>query len=166
MDIRIETKAIAEIETDALVVVGFEGAAPPAPASEQVKEFYDSGEFAGKALEIAVLHRPSGLKAKRLVLAGGGKREEFTSSVLRNVSGAVLRALKCKGIRSIVLVLEESFRADEFAAAAVEGAILGDFEPDQYKTDPKKNEKRVDSLTVVGASQTALDQGRILGESQ
>ena len=56
--------------------------------------------------------------------------------------------------------------SDEFTAAAVEGAILGDFEPDQYKTDPKKNEKRVDSFAVLGGSQLAVDRGRIVGEAQ
>jgi leucyl aminopeptidase len=48
----------------------------------------------------------------------------------------------------------------------VEGAILGDFESDRYKTDPKKTEKYVDSFAVLGGSQTAVDRGRILAEAQ
>jgi leucyl aminopeptidase len=171
MDIRIEEKAIAEVETDALVMLGFEGAGAPASAGDQAvgdqtKALYASGEFTGKALEIAVLHWPAGLKAKRLVLAGGGKPEEFDSSVLRRVSGAALRSLKGKGARRIVLVLDESFGSDEFAAAAVEGAILGDYDTNRYKTDPKKNDKQVDSFAVLGASPAALERGRILAEAQ
>ena len=167
MDIRVESRPIAEVEADALVVVGFEGGPPDsAPAGDQIKELYDTAEFSGKALEIAVLHRPVGLKAKRLAIAGAEKRKEFDSSKLRNVCGAVARSLKSKGVRSIALVLDPSFRSDEFGAAAVEGAILGDYETNSYKTDPKKNDKQLISFAVLGASQSALQRGRILGESQ
>ena len=100
MNINLEARPIAEVESDALVVVGFEGGPPPG-ASDQVKELYESGEFTGKSCEISVLHRPAGLKAKRLVLAGGGKREKFNSAELRRVSGAVLRSLKNKKLRSV-----------------------------------------------------------------
>src|SRR5450755_4259878 len=124
MNIDLEARPIAEVDADALVAIGFEGGPPPG-AADQVKELYDTGEFTGKALDISVLHRPAGLTAKRLVLAGGGKRDKFDSSQLRKLSGAVLRSLKCKGIRGITFVLDEAFHSDEFAAAAVEGAILG-----------------------------------------
>jgi len=166
MDIKVEGKSIAEVEADALLVVGFEGSAPGGPASGLSKELYDSGEFSGKPLEIAILHRPAGLKVKRLVLAGAGKSGEFTAAEMRKLSGAMLRALKPKGVRSIVIALEEPFRSDDFAAAAVEGALLGDMEANRYKTDPKKNEKQVASFAVLGGSQAAVDRGRILAEAQ
>jgi len=166
MDIKVEGKPIAEVEADALIVVGFEGAASEGPTSALSKELYDAGEFSGKSLEFAILHRPTGLKAKRLVLAGGGKRAEFNPAELRKLSGAMLRALKSKGVRNIVMALDEPFRSDDFAAAAVEGALLGDLEANRYKTDPKKNEKQVTSFSVLGGSQAAVDRGRILAEAQ
>jgi len=166
MEIRLEPKKTAEVESDALIVVGFEGAPPGVGAGEAVKELYDSGEFSGKALEIAILHRPAGMKAKRLVLAGGGKREKFDTAELRKLAGAAFRALKGKGVRSMTLALGDGWQSDDFAAAAVEGAILGDVENDRYKTDPKKDEKRVASFSLLGGSQAALDRGRILAEAQ
>ena len=165
MKINLEARPIAEVDSDALAVVGFEDG-PASGASNQVQELYSSGEFTGKSCEISVLHQPAGLKAKRLALVGGGKRDKFKSSELRKVVGALLRSLKSKKIRSITLALDEAFRSDEFAAAAVEGAILGDFESDRYKTDPKKTEKYVDSFAVLGGSQAAVDRGRILAEAQ
>jgi len=170
MEIRLEARKLAEVDSDALVIVGFEGAPPEIAAADQtaaqIKELYDSGEFSGKALEIAILHRPAGLTAKRLVLAGGGKPDKFDTAELRKVTGAVVRSLKSKGIRTITLALDEAWRSDDFAAAAVEGAVLGDAENDRYKTDPKKNEKQVDAFAVLGGSQSALDRGRILAEAQ
>ena len=166
MDIRVEAKPIQEVECDAMVVVGFEGQPPQGAAADQIKDLYDSGEFSGKSLEISVLHRPNGLKAKRLVLAGGGKRDRFDSAELRKISGAALRSLKPKGVRGIALALDDPFRAPEFAAAAVEGAMLADLEADRYKTDPKKNEKQVAWFAVLGASESAVSRGRVVAESQ
>jgi leucyl aminopeptidase len=167
MEIRQEPKSLGEVDSDALVIVGFEGAPPPqGPAADLLKELYDSGEFSGKSSEISILHRPSGHQAKRLVLAGGGKREKFDAAELRKLSGAVLRSLKSKGVHTITLALDDAFRSDDFAAAAVEGAVLADLENDRYKTDPKKNEKHVDSFSVLGGSPAAVDRGRILAEAQ
>ena len=166
MQIRLEPKKLTEVDSDALVILGFDGAPPEAPAADQVKELYDSGEFSGKGLEIAILHRPAGLKAKRLVLAGGGKRDRFDAAELRKLTGAVVRSLKSKGIHSIMLALDEPWRSDDFVASAVEGAVLADVENDRYKTDPKKNEKQVALFSVLGGSQAAVDRGRILAEAQ
>jgi len=166
MEVRLERNALAQVEADAVVQVGFEGGPPEGPCADLVKELYDAGEFSGKSSEIAILHRPAGLKAKRLVLVGGGKRDKFDSAELRKLSGAALRSLKAKGLHNMVLVLEEPFRSDDFAAAAAEGAILGEMEADRYKTDPKKNDKHMDSFALLGASEAGLARGRILAESQ
>jgi leucyl aminopeptidase len=166
MQVKLETGSVSQVGSDALVIIGFEGTPPEGPAAVQIKEFYDSTEFSGKSGEVAVLHHPSELSAKRLVLAGGGKRERFDAAELRKLTGAVVRALKSKGIRAIALALDEPFRSDDFTAAAVEGALLADLENDRYRTDPKKNEKQVDSFTVLGGSQAAVDRGRILAEAQ
>jgi leucyl aminopeptidase len=166
MHVKLGTGSVSQVDSDALVIIGFEGTPPEGPAASQIKEFYDSTEFSGKSGEVAVLHRPSGLNAKRLVLGGGGKRERFDAAELRKLTGAVVRALKSKGIRSITLALDEPFRSDDFTAAAVEGALLADIENDRYKTDPKKNEKQVDSFAVLGGSQAGVDRGRVLAEAQ
>jgi len=57
--------------------------------------------------------------------------------------------------------------AADFASAAAEGAILGDYEPDRYKTDDDK--KSVDRFTVIaeGAGlEDAVTRGRIVAEAQ
>ena len=143
MEIKREARPIAEVETDALVVIGWEGGPPPGtPAAVAIKELYDSGEFTGKSLEISILHHPAGLKAKRLVLAGAGKKDRFDASELRKLSGAVLRSLKSKGVRGITLALDNSSDADDFTAAAVEGAILATLEPTAIKPIRRKMKNR------------------------
>ncbi len=68
-----------------------------------------SGEVTGKMLEIALLHKPSGLKAKRLMLIGGGKAKNFSSYELRKLAGAAVRNLKAKDLKSFAFVAPSSW---------------------------------------------------------
>ena len=97
---------------------------------------------------MTLVHHPAGFKAKRLLLAGAGKKEKFTSAELRRVSGAALRHLKTRSLRSIALLLDAKHASAEHVEAAVEGALVGDYEPDRYKSD-KKDVKLVDRFTVA-----------------
>jgi leucyl aminopeptidase len=191
MQVQIETSPLENLSADALAIICFEaedthaGDATEAPAvastltpdpeiaaqSGWLAELRASGEFTGKLYETAILHRPEGVSAKRLVVIGGGKRDKFSTVEARRVGGTLVRALKGKGVRSIALLIT-SEPAVEYVAAAIEGALLGDWEPNKYKTDPKKTEKQVDSFTVAvpaGDASTltaAAERGRIIAESQ
>jgi leucyl aminopeptidase len=172
MQIQIETSSIDKISVDALAVVCFEteekatgsiAVAPPQTTDPEIAnpagwlaELRASGEFTGKLYEMSILHRPPGLSAKRLVVIGGGKRQKFTATEARRAAGALVRGLKSKGVKSIALLLENTEAAD-YAGAALEGAILGGWEPDALKTDPKKNEAQVEHFSVIlpdGAAQS------------
>ena len=130
-----------------------------------------SGEFKGKVLDTALLYRPSGLKCGKLLAIGGGKFSAFGSAELRKVAGAAVRVLKPKGSRTIAFALDPGFASPEHVAAAVEGALLGDFETDRYKTENQDERKTVDSFSVVLAEalpehEQALARGRIVAGSQ
>ena len=147
MDIHLEQKPVESLECDALVALTFDGQAN-GRFKDSLREVYGSGEVTGKIFEMTLVHQPAGLKAKRLLLAGAGPREKFTSAEMRRVSGAALRHLKSRSQRSIALLLDPDFSTAENVEAAVEGALLGDYEPDRYKSD-KKDVKVVDHFTVA-----------------
>jgi leucyl aminopeptidase len=128
-----------------------------------------SGEVTGKMLEIALLHKPQGLNAKRLLLIGGGKANSFSSAELRKLAGAAVRTLKAKDLKSFAFIMPSG--VDDAAKSMVEGAFVGNFDPDYYKSDRK--EQKIEELTIVaskGANQrsvnSAMEQGRIIGEAQ
>src|ERR1700687_4926378 len=60
--------------------------------TQSAADLLSGGDVTGKTFETAWLHKPAGLKAKRLLLIGGGKSKKFTSSDLRKLAGAVARA--------------------------------------------------------------------------
>jgi len=174
----------AEVETECLAVVVLDRSekdqgtagkpdvmidSSDAAVKDAAAEVIGGSEVSGKLLEANLLHRPGRLKAKRLLLLGGGKARSFTAFELRRVAGTAARFLKPKGIRSFAFVAPESVPAEEAVKAIIEGAWVGDFDPDTYKSDRK--DQAIDTVTVVakgdqGRLQKAAEEGRVLGESQ
>ncbi len=181
MQLLIQTSPAAQTEADAFAVLAFETETGQTPAdsalTEQngwLAELRASGEFTGKLYETAVLHRPASLAAKRLVVIGAGKAAKISTVEVRRIAGTLVRSLKGKGVRSIALLLEQDLASAEHVLAAAEGAVIGGWEPDKYKSDSKKDPaeaKSIDSFTVVvpGSASSlagALERGRIIAESQ
>ncbi len=132
-----------------------------------------SGEVTGKAMESTLLHKPAGLKAKRLLLIGGGKAKAFSTSELRKIAGSAVRAIKAKDLKSFALAAPATgnFSAEDAAKSIAEGAYVGAFDADYYKSDRKV--QTIDELTVivpansdVKSLQAAIDIGTIIGEAQ
>jgi leucyl aminopeptidase len=130
-----------------------------------------SGELAGKPFEINLLHKPAGLKAKRLLLISGGAAKKFTSYELRRIAGAAVRMLKSRGIRSFAFITPTGIPAAEAVRAIVEGALVGNFEPDYYRSDRK--DQKIDALTILvsgnsdqAALEKAASEAQVIGESQ
>jgi leucyl aminopeptidase len=130
-----------------------------------------SGEMTGKPFEINLLHKPAGLKAKRLLLISGGAAKKFTTYDLRRVAGAAVRTLKSRGIRSFAFIAPTGIPAEEAVRAIVEGALVGNFDPDYYRSDRK--DQKIDALTILASGNTdlaalekAAQEAQIIGESQ
>jgi leucyl aminopeptidase len=125
METKLLYQPLAQVEADAVAIILFEEEAAPADlkfASAWLDELKTSGEFSGKSAELAVLHQPQGVKAKRIVAVGGGKKAEFDSAALRKAAASTVRTLKQKGVKSLACILE-----GRDAEAAVDGAMLGNF---------------------------------------
>ena len=180
MQITLETKPFAALETDALVLYLFEEtdliqgrvAEIDQAAGGLLRKLAKTGELTGKNLEFTLIHAPAGLKAARLLLVGAGKREQSTSATLRKIAGAALRYLKSRSVKNFALLVREGAATEENAQVLAEGVLAADFESDKYKTD-KKNDKSIDSVALAGysdaeraAGEKGLTKGRIIAESQ
>jgi leucyl aminopeptidase len=166
MKTEITNQPLAGVACDALILPAVEDAPPQTGAAcdAQIAAIYESGECKGKEGDLALLHSPAGLAARRLLLVGCGKTPDATA--LRKAAGTAVRHLKAKSVRNLAFALTTNLDNGAYAAAAVEGAILGDYEPDRLKTDPEKSTKRVESFTLASTSRAGFDRGVILAESQ
>src|SRR5215475_9336651 len=139
MKTTISLSTPAEVETEALVVVVLDSAASAdkdkkpelqvstsdGKVSSVAADLLASGEVAGKPFETNLLHKPAGLKAKRLLLISGGSAKKFSSYDLRRIAGTAVRSLKARGIRSFAFIAPTGIGAEESVRAIVEGANVG-----------------------------------------
>ena len=197
MKLHLSTLDPAQLETEALIVLAMDGGDKDnnKPEFQTKSELFSkaaadliaSKEITGRLLEIATLHKPEGIKAKRLVVVGIGKAKNFTSYELRKAAGAAVRAIK-KGVKSAAILAPENWggNADpattstlmfdrggvpEAVKAIAEGAVVANTDYNYYHSDRKTYE--LDELTVLvptssqeSGLDSALKQGQIIGESQ
>ena len=107
MKTTISLSAPADVETESLVAVVLDQATPASgdankkpelkiaasdPALQSAaSDLLASGEVAGKTFETNLLHKPAGLKSKRLLLISGGSARTFSAYDLRRLAGAAVR---------------------------------------------------------------------------
>jgi leucyl aminopeptidase len=178
--------SLNEIETELLTVLAVDAQTAKGPdakpelvlltADQVIKSaaagILASGEFKAGVNETLLLHAPSGLKAKRLLLIGLGKQSKATLSSVRNAAGTAVRFTKPRGIRDLALALPDSqIPLPAAARAAAEGASVGDFDSDTYRSDRK--DLSVHTFTAVAPAssdkstvEAAFAEGTIIGESQ
>ncbi len=199
MKTTISLSAPADVLTESLVAVVLDHAEPvqngqpqkdkkpllkvataDAAVQSVTADLLASGELTGKPFETNLLHKPAGLKAKRLLLISGGPARKFSAYELRRIAGTAVRTLKSRGIRSFGFVAPPlkleldppspvGLVSEIATRAIVEGAHVGNFDPDYYRSDRK--DQKIDELTVVtGGDQVALEkaaaEAQIIGESQ
>jgi leucyl aminopeptidase len=139
-----------------------------------VRSVLESEELKGKEGETAYVHLAAaeGLKAKRLLLVGAGERDSFGLGQVAQFAGTAIRFLRARNVKSIGLVprTPEGMDALRATSSAAEGAIIGLFDTDKYRT-VEKDEKTVERLVIMmdGADEDAVrrgaERGRVVGES-
>jgi leucyl aminopeptidase len=175
MQIILDTRPFAALESDALVTYLFEESDPVQGRIAEldkltgglIARLNKSGELTGKNLEFTLVHAPAGLKTVRLLLVGAGKREQFNPGTLRKVAGAALRYLKARSVHKVAFLLRENDLTENAAQAVTEGVVAADFESDKYKTD-KKADKFIETFTIAGfsdAQKAAAEKGIAKGQT-
>jgi leucyl aminopeptidase len=178
MEIKADSREFHEIECDALVVAVFEGEKPEEGVLAEIDKrsngvissLFETGELSGKSGESAYVHNPGNIKARRLLLLGVGKKEEFTTDGARKMAGTAARALRGKKVRNFAILRRSQLPAGDGAQAVTEGALISLFDSDKYHTSDK-TENPLQSITlIVTASDAAevgrgVERGRIIAEA-
>jgi leucyl aminopeptidase len=142
----------------------------PARAAQAV---LDGGEFKAESCETLLLHNPAGLNAKRLLIIGLGKAAKLTPHEVRKGAGAAVRFAKPRGLRELAIAVPvaEGLDSQLTVRALTEGAVLGDFDSDTYRSDRK--DRSIQSVQVVvspsadrSVVEAGLREGVIISESQ
>jgi leucyl aminopeptidase len=137
-----------------------------------VKSAIDAEELKGKDGETAYFHLlgEKVIQAGRLLLVGVGDRDSYRSAQIAQMAGTAVRYLRGKGIKSVAIVSRAEGDSEKVASTVVEGAIMGLFEPDKYRTVDKEK-REIEKLVAIlpGADEATVargvDRGQIVGEA-
>ena len=174
MDIRLTQQPLASLVIDAIVVplcAPEEGELPDVEvegwSGGLLSEILESGEFKGKLGSTTLIRRPAGLEVGKLLLVGAGDRDKLTAAALRRVAAIAVRTLKGKGVRSVAVRGVPGFGTEAAAQALAEGARMGAFEVDAYKTEGRA-EGSIDELILAlpARAQAGVGRGQAVGAGQ
>jgi leucyl aminopeptidase len=181
LEIQVKMGSVEREAADAVVVWQFEGEGlvPEAAALDRrlrglIREVVRSGEFTGRLNQTVLLHTHGRLPAKRILLVGLGKRKEFGPDRIRQAVATATRHLRDLGIKRFsAALLGKTLKQPSAAAQALaEGAILGSYRFDDYRTENREDLKTVEAITVVDsesrlrkALEDGVRRGRIIAEA-
>jgi leucyl aminopeptidase len=153
-DVEIEVSQPGEGSPDALAVVLAEDDSAPRAEGDvqaQLQQLADDGELRGELGRTVVLHTNGNGTARRVVVAGIGKRADVDADAVRTAAAAVTRRLRDVG-GTLGWTLDDSLplSLDEQARAVVEGAVIGGYNPGRWKTHEASG-KGIEKIVLYGA---------------
>jgi leucyl aminopeptidase len=164
-ELPIEVGLPGQIEPDALAVLLLENESGPLSGGARVvdeqlqgrlRRLAEDGELQGELGQTVVLHTDGQLKARRVLVAGVGRRAELDADALRTAASAVAqRAADFGG--TVGWILEESLplSLEEQARAIVEGTVLGSYDPARWKTE-ETSKKPIEKVVLCTAAEDGL----------
>lgn len=167
MDIKIENGNIVESGADTLIVNLFEGVTAPGGATGAVdkalggmiSDLVAGGDFKGKAGEVAVLYPRGAAAARRVLVVGLGKADNFNLEGARRASAAATKRARDLNAKQVATIVHGAgiggLDVEAAAQATVEGALLATYRFDAPKKKEAANE--IDSLVLVEFDKRRVD---------
>jgi leucyl aminopeptidase len=127
----------SEIDVDLFAIPVFQdepssvGAIDEASGGE-VRAAFDRTEFTGKSCE-TLLVMANGWRARRVLLVGVGKRDEFSAERARRVGATVTLTARQQRRARVAIAVPDGWSDVE---SLVEGATLGNYDTGHYKSKP------------------------------
>ncbi len=139
--------------------------------SGMIAELLQTGDFAGKLNQTALVYSGGKIKSKRVVLVGLGQRQKFDLDKIRQAAGTVCKKakeLKIKSFSSQVYGGKlRGFSLQDCSQAMVEGTFLAAYQLTDYRTVDKEDLFEVDHITLVDSERAnipKIQKGAMLGE--
>jgi leucyl aminopeptidase len=100
---------------------------------------YRQREFTGKQNKTRIIHTLGKMPAERIVLVGLGKKKDLTMERLRQGAGSAIQSMRDTGIKVCASLLHLLGDDKGLIRAAVEGAVLGGYAFNHYKSKRDEN---------------------------
>ncbi|HEX2098729.1 MAG TPA: leucyl aminopeptidase [Rubrobacteraceae bacterium] len=151
--------ALTKVSSELLAIGLYKDEETPQELLGAAGQVLQNGDFSGKEGDTALIYAPEGLATPRLLLLGLGERTSFVPEKLRGASAIVAkraRTLKL-GEAAFVLPIPEGSETRRAAEVAAEGAALGLYRFDRYKTN--EDARELETFTLVSDESAVEDVG-------
>ncbi len=161
MNFEVISRQLKEISTDGILLVAFEGKEKPVltrafsgldpQTLELINEAIDRDQFLGKEGQLLTVFTPKRALAKRILLMGLGKKDEFSHNTLRKTLAVLVKHVRTKMISITIPLLHETDHKIDYALQAQmvgEGLLLGSYTFIKYKKN-EEAQKELDTVTFV-----------------
>ncbi|HJV65469.1 MAG TPA: leucyl aminopeptidase [Geomonas sp.] len=166
MNIEIASTSVNSYATPALIIGCFENSREEIFTScdqaleGRLEQLFEQKQFRGKPGTTHLIPTFGKLAAERLLLVGLGKKEELTAERLRQAAGNAVQTLRSARIASFASVLHLAGSLDTGIEATCEGALLGSYRFDLYKTRDKEERFDFATMTLLMAQESMLPDAR------
>lgn len=149
MEIKVLNAQLKEQQCDVLVIGMFEktGLTGVAASVDEalgglIKEFViEKDKFGGKFNHTYLLQTYGKIPANKVLVVGLGERENFTSNKLRELSAKIVKKVESIKAKKVCIDLGElDFNPSRSAQVVAEGALIGEYSFDKYKSNIGKKE--------------------------
>jgi leucyl aminopeptidase len=176
MNISVQKGDLLEQECDILVLGAFEGGKEPYGAAGEVNgelggkmfRYWKAEKFTAKPGETFLMRTDGMISAKRVLVVGLGKIDDFGVESVRQVAATSLSVAKQLRCKKVVSVLHGAgygdLQARDCARAMVEGVRLADYKFARYKKDKSKSPDEFEIVTKDGRAVRAAQRGIVDGE--
>ena len=159
---------IKDIMADAVVMGIYEGVKSLNPDLADIdrklggviSDMISGDDFKGKEGETLLIYTLGKIPAKKILLLGLGKEEDFGANTIRKVIGKAVKQLeKSKTDTAAVLSvgLDKSISPEIVTQCIVEGAMLASYKFNKYKTGDENKENNLKELYIINADNSIAD---------
>jgi leucyl aminopeptidase len=172
VQLSVQTADLAAVEADAIVVNLFQGVTRPVGAmgaidqalGGRIGQAIAAGGLKGRLAETLVLFAEGGVKSPRVVVVGLGKQAGFGEEAVRRAAAAAAKAARSAGARTLATIAHGAgiggLDPETAARATVEGALLGLYRFDAYKSKAKAKADKDAGADAEGESGEEGGSGR------
>ncbi|HUH66216.1 MAG TPA: leucyl aminopeptidase [Syntrophales bacterium] len=168
MKVLVKRGEITNWKTEAAIVPCFEGGRKlqgkvkllDRVSGGLIGEIIAGGDFEGKHLQVSVTYTGRGVPAKRIVLVGVGKKENFSLEKLRGAyaqAARQVRSLKLAEFATSLDFIDSGMSLAEMAKAVAEGVLLGLYMYTSFKTVDSDQLKEMKAVTIVEEKKAMCD---------
>jgi leucyl aminopeptidase len=180
MDVRVNQGSIQDTEADTIVVNLFKGVTSPSGATGAVNqalnngisELITNGDLKGNSGEVVTLYPRGAIPAKRVLVVGLGKAEEFDVEGVRKAAAAAINQARKLNAKHVATIVHGAgigkLAVDEAAQAVVEGSLLALYQIEADKEKSEADEISIERLTVIefdSEKLSAIEQGVKAGQA-